>query len=248
VALVVAPGAGVSEPLAGLSICTTWTTEDDVRTLNPSLAGDLTIPIGWASEWLFNVSGRQWAGICTDTVRPTCPCAGRCEGVSEVTLGGYPLVSVEQVLIDGAVLDPARYRVDDHVRLVRLADADGTRRRWPCRQRMDLPTTEPNTWQVSLTYGAMPPYGGQAAATVLAAELALALRNDGACRLPRKTQQVARQGVTLMVYPANMMAGGKTGIAEIDGWVGTVNPAGLRARATVHTPGRGRRGVRRPGA
>lgn len=262
-------GGGGGDVLPGMVICSPWTTEAAVLAMDGVPAGtDVSAAVIAASEFLFHVSGRQFPGICSDTVRPMehrptvehrllssstattmasgyWPSCG-CGGVSEVTLGGYPIVGVSQVLVDGQVLDPSRYAVDDYTRLVRLADPNGAPRRWPCWQRMDLPPTEKGTWQVSYRYGAMPPVGGQQAAKVLAAEYVLAMIGDGSCRLPRRMQTVARQGVSIVAYPADLLAGGRTGIAEVDMWIASVNPHALMQRATIHDPMR-RRSVRRRG-
>jgi hypothetical protein len=45
---------------------------------------------------------------------------------------------------------------------------------------------------------------------------------------------VSRQGVTYRAYdPAVIYASGKTGLAEIDGWLAAVNPNALTAAPTV---------------
>jgi hypothetical protein len=258
VGIVVAPAAEQDAPftLPGLEICSAWTTPSQVKAVNTSLSGvadeTLELPIGWASEWLYRESGRQWPGICTTTVRPEPQIRdGQVCSTSEVALNAYPVVEIVQVIVDGVVLSPTRYRLDNDRTLVRMPDEGTDRAYWPSAQRMDLPVTAEHTWAVTFRHGAAPPLGGQAAAAVLSGELAIALGvaagGDGKCRLPRRTQQVVRQGVTVMTYPKDLLASGRTGIAEIDMWLHSVNPGNITRRATVASPDY-RRGTRRTGA
>lgn len=153
-------------------------------------------------------------------------------GISEITLGVYPLISVEAVKIDGVLLVAGTdYRVDDYRWLVRLGGAG-----WPVAQRMDLPDTAVGTFSVTLTGGMAPPRMGVAACAALGSELALAASNDSTCRLPRRTQSVARQGVNAnFIDPATLFPEGLTGIPEADLFLTTYNPQKIRRRATVHS-------------
>jgi hypothetical protein len=162
-----------------------------------------------------------------------------------MSLGVYPLTSIISVTIDGDVVDPAEYRIDDKRWLVRVADDDGNRRSFPCCQRMDRPPDQADTMEVTFTYGTMPPPGGSLSAAIWAGELALSLSGSNACRLPRRVQQVNRQGVTIVMYPTDLISKGYTGLAEVDGWLASVNPKRIRSRAKIHSPDRGP-AVRRP--
>lgn len=175
-----------------------------------------------------------------------------------IDLGVFPLISIVEVLQNGIVLDPSTYEIEDNRHLVRLADGTTnpayTRNPgWPCCQRMDIPASAPNTgstptaWQVTFTYGIMPPTAGIMACAELGYQLYLATNaaTVGECRLPRRVTQIARQGVTAMVLdPMSFLDQGKTGLYQCDSFLSAVNPGALRRRATVMSPDIGRR-VRR---
>ncbi len=270
-------------------VCSAWATVDDVCEPCNTYALDLTLLDDWllvASNILYRLTGRQWPGICQDTVRPVpryeqliqwsqlrdwqgvygwsgssldgrtglCGCnrtdRAVCRSVPEITLGGsYPITSVVQILVDGAVLNPARYRVDDNFWLVRLPDADGTRPGFPCCNDQVLASTEPDTWQVTYTFGSLPDSGGVKAAASLGCQLYLACEPEttGGCRLPQRVTHLSRQGVDITVLdPLDLFEQGRTGLPEVDLWIQSVNPGKISRRATVLSPDAPRR-VRRTG-
>lgn len=187
-------------------------------------------PGGWRNGW----------GACRCNRSERCGCGS----VPEITLGAFPVVAVDRVLIDGSELDPSFYRVDDFRFLVRLPDADGVNRGWPCCQRVDLASTEPQTWEVQFRYGAMPDNAGVMACAAWACELAKAAAGDD-CSLPERARTVASQNVTIDVSrPSDFMVNGDTGVRLVNIWLSSVNPSKLRARARVVDPGTHRR-VRR---
>lgn len=163
--------------------------------------------------------------------------------VSAITLGYTPLNSVTEVKIDGAVLDPSQYRVDDGQFLVRLPDAEGRSESWPVSQRLDLPTTEAGTFSVEFKYGQAVPEYLRHAAAIVACEFALACSpRPEDCRLPQRVSTVVRQGVTqLMLDPLNFLhpSPGQPftfGIYEVDLAIKAANPNGLQQRASVVSP------------
>lgn len=191
--------------------------------------------------WTWN---RAW-GYCGCNRSRQCGCTR----LSEVTLGGYPVVAIGEVLVDGVALDPSLYRVDDHRYLVRLPDPDGSNPGWPCCSRIDLPVTEPDTWQVTYTYGVEPPSAGVHAAARLACELALACSPEtiSRCRLPRRVREIVRQGVSMtLIDPFDFFEERRTGLYEVDLFLAAYNPNGRMRRGGVLSPDIGRR-VRRAG-
>jgi hypothetical protein len=240
------------------SICSPWADIADI--CNPPDVTDETLEqqLLNASNILFHFTGRQWPGSCAETVRPCgggsegwCGCSGGrtcgCRRPSEIRLGGSPITSVTEVKIDGAVLDPSLYRVDDWTHLVYLPADDDERQGWPCCQDVRLPDSEENTWSVAYTYGTGPDVGGSIYAAELAGELARACAGDTECRLPKRVQTIVRQGVTLAVVdPLNLFEDGRTGLPDVDLWLGSLRYGRRKRRATVMIPGQGRR-VRRVG-
>jgi hypothetical protein len=236
------------------SVCTPWATSADVCSPCDDYNFDSTLldeALDIASDLLFQFSGRQFPGNCQDTVCPVHPCicigsrASRrygnacCCTPRGVELGNYPITGIDEVKVDGAVLDDSLYRVDDWRWLIRLPDADGVNPGWPCCQRFDLPTTEVRTFEVTFTYGMAPPPGGVRAAAALACELALLCQPEtiGACRLNPRVTNLDRQGISMVLSdPAQFFPEGRTGLAEVDLWITSVNPAGIRRRATILSP------------
>lgn len=144
----------MSVPGPVLGPCESWITGDDVAACcalasNPASYDMVALE---ASMLLYELSGRQWSGLCERTVRP---CRTRnacwapwvsgnwaawswsgwawvseqfpanlcgCSAVSKVKLAGYPVREITEVKIDGDVVDPTTYRLDGWRYLVRLDD------------------------------------------------------------------------------------------------------------------------------
>ena len=246
-------------------VCEPWATVADVGSPCDDYAFDVTLledSLLIASTALYHLTGRQWPGQCSTTIRPcgyrkpdSCGClsSASCGGrrLSELRVSGV-VASVEQVKIDGVVLDPARYRVDDHRWLVYLPESDDAERQgWPCCQRLDRADTEEDTWSITYTHGQDPPAGGVRAAAQLGCQLSLAFQPEtvNQCRLPKNTVNVARQGITVALRdPSALFADGATGLNDVDLWINSVVLGDKRRRGSVWVPGMTRSGVRRPGS
>jgi hypothetical protein len=267
------------------SICGAWATTDDLCDPCNSYESDLLAlddALEVASNILYRLTGRQWAGCCTDTVRPCaqthrydigrpipaypafptetgfynrppwgwCSCNSvdscSCRRLPAIDLGVYPLTEVTEVLVDGVALDPSAYRIDDWRWLARVDDEP-----WPCCQRMDLASTEPNTWEITFTYGQAPPADGVRAAALLACELYKACTGGGDCQLDPRVRSVVREGITLDLETISGTIGGvsgrQTGVPFVDLFVASVNPTGARSNAVVYNPSRMGAHVRRVG-
>lgn len=208
-------------------VCTPWATSDDLCvpcTDDLGLAPALVDECLWlASDTLFQLTGRQWPGACQETVRP-CGCSAhrgcRCRTSQEWRLPNWPVIGVSEVLVDGAVLASSAYRVDARRWLVRT-DGDG----WYTAQDLRLDSTEVGTWQVTYVWGRTPPRGGVRAAAALACELVIACTPDLPCgsRLPTRVTSITRQGVSMAVLdPLTLFEEGRTGLPEVDAWIGSV--------------------------
>ncbi len=257
-----------------------WATVADVGSPCNDYGFDETLLedcLQFASEVLYEFTGRQWPGENVDTVRPCgmrsnrawgrvtynagdmvgwCGCqrprACGCHRLSEIQLPGFPVVSVDEVKIDGMVVDPDRYRVDDLRWLVYLPDETNLdpRRGWPCCQRIDLDDDLEDTFSVTYTFGTGPDRGGVMAAASLACQLALAFgggSDSSRCRLPKRVTQITRQGVSIAILdPLTLFQDGRTGLSEVDMWIGSKKVGSDRRRATAMRVGSGR-SVRRTG-
>lgn len=252
-----------------------WCTPDDLGGACTDLELDADVvdqAIAIASDVLCLQTGQRWRGVRAETVRPmasrTCSCwndhgdpvqrnlerqRARCPRVRQQELGGYPVVAVQQVKIDGEVVDPARYRVDDRRYLTAVrASASDERLWWPSCQRMDLPDTEARTWSVTYTWGTPPPPAGVAAAASLACQLAIALSPDDdegpGCRLPASWTTITRAGVSVTKESTSTLATlGLTGLPEVDLWINAVVQGQSKRGAAIIDPSRSRR-VRRTGS
>lgn len=164
-------------------------------------------------------------------------CRPRCQ----VYLPG-PVQAITQVMVDGSIVDPSTYRVDDSVWLVRTGlDTSGNANCWPFRQDYNeagnaTPTTGNHTMQVTYNRGTPPPNALLAAAGTLACEYAKACMGQ-ACQLPGRITSVARQGISVnMVDVDTLIKSGLTGIVSVDNIIRALNPNGLKGRTRMYSP------------
>lgn len=133
-----------------------------------------------------------------------------------------PVGRIDEVKIDGAVLDPSTYHVEDGNRLVRL---DG--KRWPACAGQNFTVTYLNGHEVDEL--------GEYVGGLLAQEYLNAMTSKGKCRLPANVTTVTRQGIS-MDLSTGMFPDGTTGIKEVDTYLMQWNPYGLRTRPEVYSP------------
>jgi hypothetical protein len=158
------------------------------------------------------------------------PCS--CSYVPTVVLPG-PVGRVDEVIVDGVVLDPLSYRIDNGNELVRTDGQD-----WPMCQDMAAACGEPGSFCVTYVRGAVPDELGCWVAGMLAQEFAKAC-TGGKCRLPAGVTQVTRQGVSFTIG-TGPFPGGVTGIREVDAYIELFNPNHLTQAPTVWSPDLGR--------
>ncbi len=219
----------------------------------------LTSAMTASSEVLYLASGKQFAGACQRTVRPcdpsnSCMCGVQvlsrghlvgwtgdcwgdlgcgCSAVSEVKLAGS-VRSITEVLIDGIVVDPDTYFVRNQRWLVRK---DGAR--WPWCQAMDADDDAEGAFAVTYVYGKTPPEMGQRAALQLACEIYKSC-TGAECALPTGVTRITRQGVTIERAFMQRDAQGvwRTGMAQVDMFLNTLNPRGIPRAATFWSASR----------
>lgn len=238
-----------------LGPCDQWVESTDLAeccdvVLSSDTEDALAVAAQAASDVLFALSGRLYRGTCGPvTVRPcgtghSCYVPGRsdriqscgCQPLSTVLLAGYPVLEIGQVKIDGEVIAPSEYRLDDRRKLVRLADADGNPQGWPSCQRMDLADTEDRTFSVIYYYGVAPPDLGVAAAAQLGCEVYNAC-TGGECSLPSGATRVTRQGITVeRAVLMNYLQSGSTGLAKVDLFLAAFGSDGAKRRPAVWSP------------
>lgn len=174
-----------------------------------------------ASNILHRKTCYMYPGLCEYTIRPCPPCFCRCSPchcgrkypVLPLSLE-YPLVSVSEVRINGVVVDPETYRVDDYSRLVRLGGLC-----WPsCQDLAGDPATN-QVLEVDIVTGRTPPLDLQYAAEVLAVELRRACGASESCKLPSHVTGVVRQGVSFGSTNKDIFevfANGLLGLPDVD--------------------------------
>ena len=178
--------------------------------------------------WGDSRSGGGWTPFLWAGSWRNCSCAGSCgcgprPGIDAWLPG--PIYAISEVRVDGVVLDPSAYRVDNGTWLVR--QDGGT---WP--QFQDYATPADEAFTVTYFIGSPVPAGGAVAAGTLACEFLRACAG-GPCRFPKRVTSVSRQGVT--VSAQETISAGSTGIPEVDAWVRAINPGGLREAPAVYS-------------
>jgi len=103
-----------------------------------------------------------------------------------------------------------------------------------------LPLTEVGTFGVSFMFGQPPPVGGIRAAKIYAREQCLRAMGQPN-QLPTRVTSISRQGVSAVVLDLmDFISQGRTGVADVDQWIKSVNPYFLTRPASVWSPDIGR--------
>lgn len=266
---VLPPIPGPAEGGMATGPCSAWTTTTAVAACCGAVEDETVYEdaVAAASEVLYEASGRRFVGLCQQTVRPCrsdTMCGVQvlsrghvigwsggnwdgydcgCSPLSRVKLAGQVRAIVE-VKIDGVVVDPDTYRIDEEMWLVRKNDA-----RWPSCQALSYDDTEAGTFSVTYTYGQSPPVMGQQAARELACEIYRACNNDEACRLPTGVTRITRSGITIERTFMGRDSDGvwRTGLPLVDLFLNRYNPSGIPRRAVFWSASSRGRYARRAG-
>jgi hypothetical protein len=177
----------------------------------------------------------------------TCSCPPNncgCTRICQLALPG-PVAAVTEVIVDGVVLDPEQYRVDDFRYLVRVPVGDEDRGVcWPECQDFSLAADQPGTWEVTYTRGRPTPELVKSAMSALVCELYKLCTRDASCVLPRNMATMTRQGVTIRFQGKDATNAIIEFVPEVALAVRTFNPRGLQSESRVFradAPGFGRR-------
>lgn len=150
-----------------------------------------------------------------------------------ITLPG-PVHSVNQVIVDGLVLDPSQYKVSGYRQLCRT-DGD----KWPCHQDLALESTEVGTFEVTWTRGTPVPETAKRMARIYALRRLPWLVCDAEACGSVTAEQVAAMSADGVVTDFMQQSGDtpalfmRTGIRIVDEWLGSVNPKKRRRRARI---------------
>lgn len=172
------------------------------------------------------VTGGEWVNACGCGT-------GVCshDSMRELYLPG-PVGDIEWVQIDGEIISPTKYRVDNGNRLVSL-DPDLI---WPARQDIHLAADAVGAFAISYYQGAAPDELVSSAAGHLAVEFYKGATKDKDCRLPRRVTEVSRRGTTYQV-DQGLFSDGLTRIPEVDAVIMILNPNKLKMKPRIVVPG-----------
>lgn len=156
-----------------------------------------------------------------------------------------PVNRVTEVKVDGVVLAPADWRIDNNHRLVWQGAGDCP---FPSSQDINLPDTAPGTMSVTYLNAYPVDMLGAHAVSVLALEYAKAL-TDTKCRLPKGVTAVVRQGVSYEIN-SGAFPDGFTGIQNVDAYIALWNPLGGKRTgpSRVWSPGQPQHRITTQGA
>jgi len=201
-----------------------------------------------ATSVLYELTGRRWSGTETSVLRPSAEDTSTkflvpdwvegwgefdgslepCAPTNRLEIGVFPVAEILSVKVDGVVVPPSVYQLQERKYLVRVDGND-----WPCTQDLSLPDSAADTFSVTVSHGIAPPDAGRYCCAVYAVELAKSFCNLD-CALPQRTQYATRQGVsTILSDPLNVIFRGMVGLPTVDSWVRAVNPHRRRKRSMV---------------
>jgi hypothetical protein len=187
----------------------------------PGVGSSARVGGGGPRPWWYN---GLWYNVCGG-------CSGSCScTMIDEALLPAPTREVVRVMLDGEVMDPSRYRVDENRKLVRT---DGAL--WPMCQNMAAADDQPGTWSVTITVGEDVPLLARRAVGQLAAELAKDCAGEG-CMLPYEVTSLSRQGVNLSFGSPSEVDPviSQLNLRWVSLFLNTYNPGGLRRRGKVY--------------
>lgn len=149
-----------------------------------------------------------------------CPGSCSCRDVAGVKLDA-PVARIDEVKLDGVILDPSEYHVEDGNVLVRNVG------KFPSCAGKDFTVTYLQSYPVDLM--------GKYVGGIMAWEFLKSLTDERKCRLPSSVTSISRQGIS-MEFGTGMFAEGLTGITDVDSYTMQWNPNGLRTKPQVYSP------------
>lgn len=171
-----------------------------------------------ASNILYARTCFRYPGTCSYTVWPYTTCNCHCHPCACGTWSilklptDYPIISIEEVRLDGIPFDSSNYRLDNSNWLVRM---DG--KIWPSCNSFDLPNTNSTSIQVDMTVGREPPIELKMAVADLACEMKKACNSDETCNLPPHVRSIARRGVEIDIDDiTTLFKDGLFGLPSVD--------------------------------
>jgi len=170
-----------------------------------------------------------------------CGCAGTpgccmCRVDCQVYLPG-PAATVLSVTVNGEVIDPTTYRIDNGIWLVRTRETPDQVDPpcWPQFQDYNVDNGD-QTFIITYQQGLIVPQPLLRAAGELACEYAKACLGLP-CRLPSRATSIARQGVSISLVDIDqLLERGLTGVTTVDQLIRSYNPGGLTSAMRIASP------------
>lgn len=178
---------------------------------------------GFAAGWSWTAVGMGWWQNGQD--------------LSEILLNG-PVTRINEVWVDGVLLDPSQYTLYDGRRLVRNLDPSGqSSSAWPWNQNLQIPITYPGTALIDYEWGRPPPDSGWLACVELATELALAVGGSDRSTLANRVVSMASEGISVQVGDSlSYIREQLTSLPLCDLFIQAYNPQKLRRRSVFLAP------------
>jgi hypothetical protein len=190
-----------------------------------------------ASLVLYYLTGRQFSGTCTATVRPPC-LSGMCScgcAPAQVNLGLWPVTDLLEVRYGGTVYTGTDLTDNFHVEQFRyLVRNDGqpflTGNQWAVPGSEQDNADNGFTFEVTVEHGLQVPRLLTRATRALACQLVDVCCGGGSCELPDRVTGISRVGVTQEVVSVmDILEKGGVGIYEVELAVMVFNPSKLQS-------------------
>lgn len=197
------------------------------RTGGFPLGWDYGYPYGYAPFIPMQLASGAVVNCCGAS---TCGCESGCEIKLDTYVG--TISSIQVGAVELYVGHESDFRIDnDSIIVYQGTDT------CPFPVRPDMSAAPGADGYFAITYLPSRPVDGQAAyaAGVLAVEYAKACSGSKACRLPSGVTQVVKQGITYQVTPGTF-PNGVTGIREVDTYIVSINPNGLKVAPAIWSP------------
>jgi hypothetical protein len=207
--------------------------EDDWRVLDA---------IEDASLVLYYLTGKQFAGTCRTTIRPSCFKQGcHCCTPHQINLGVWPVTDLISVRYQGTTytgteLDDTFHINDWHY----IARNDNepllNGNQWAEAGSADDNTNDGYVFEVTVDHGIQIPNLLKRATRDLACQF-VSVCCDKPCKLPERVTSVSRVGVAFDVASVtDLLAQGRTGLYTVDLAIQTFNPSKLQSPSFAWHP------------
>lgn len=231
--------------------CVPYVTPEELLTCCKAAADNMEVDdprlldaIDDASLILYYLTGRQFSGTCTTTVRPCiglAECACGCCKPNQVNLGVWPVTDLISVRSEGETVSGATllstYHIDEYRYLVRNDGDTFPHGGSPSAISGSVYDAEDGdnrfVFEVTVEHGMAVPRLLTRATRALACQMVNACC-DLPCKLPERVTNISRNGISMSVASAeDLVRDGRTGIYEVDLAIQVFNPSKLQSPSFV---------------